>query len=592
MASSPTSEVIMSDEDYRNQATDTFQKYARAGFEDSHLLEVIQIDFEHWTKENWEAIDGNTWMTIKQHCIPRGVWIDHYGNNGTRAEILMKLVSTEYDDDLKDWDMNRIKQVEKTYGKVSRGIQYREQELLGDIPGPSVLPSQPAPGQGVPTAPVDTPFNEPVAQQARIPRPMQQPLLQQGQSLPQQQPFVSQDLRNQQDFRDQPDYRNQSGPRSQQYNQRRLYEPHQQQPAYRHQPTYGPQYAYENQYRPNDYQPAPSPVPTNRQYSKELTQLDKLYKNEDKFGGTGDNFTFKLSIFYDKCQLVGLPPDAYLEGASVMLTGQAQTHFYANRESIVSFDDFCRKIRLFFEGPEWERLNLIKWQTVSLADTIAANPTLSTTECLRKMCTEIDKIQRSVNSAYRGPIHLRDNIIRACRGHPALAAGLTNPPSETSDMVNSLCSSIINYEAVHKPSSIENYIQSETDWGDDEIFFTDRQYRRHRSMRGRHRGTSSLSRPSYRPGTFQRTKKCFVCGKVSCWSSNHTQQERDDSKKKFGDRYPEYKARPSYERNLQRWITEYEGVDDDEDIAHYFGDLSIDTNEVDSWTSQAGRFHD
>ena len=28
----------------------------------------------------------------------------------------------EYNNDLKDWDMNRIKQVEKTYNKVSRTI--------------------------------------------------------------------------------------------------------------------------------------------------------------------------------------------------------------------------------------------------------------------------------------------------------------------------------------------------------------------------------------------------------------------------------------------------------------------------------------
>ena len=119
-----------------------------------------------------------------------------------------------------------------------------------------------------------------------------------------------------------------------------------------------------------------------------------------------DNFAFKLSIFYDKCQLVGLPSDAYLEDASVMLTRQAQTHFYTNCKSIVSFDNFCQKIQLFFKGPEWKRLNLIKWQTISLAITIAANLTLSTTECLCKMCTEIDKIQHSVNSAYYGPIHL------------------------------------------------------------------------------------------------------------------------------------------------------------------------------------------
>ena len=100
---------------------------------------------------------------------------------------------------------------------------------------------------------------------------------------------------------------------------------------------------------------------------------------------------------------------------------------------------------------------------------------------------------------------------------------------------------------------------------------------------GPHTNRTFSSRPSSRP--FQHTKKCFVCGKISCWSTNHTQQERDDSKKKFGDRYPEYKTRPGYERNLQRWITEYEGVDDDEGIAQYFGNLSIDTH--DDYTTES-----
>ncbi len=231
-----------------------------------------------------------------------------------------------------------------------------------------------------------------------------------------------------------------------------------------------------------------------------------------------------------------------------MLTCQTQTHFYANRDSIMSFDDFCRKIRLFFEGPEWERLNLIKWQNVSLADTIAAILTLSTTEGLCKICTEIDKIQRNVNPAYHNRLHLQENIIWAYLGHPALAAGLTNSPLETSDMVNSLFSSFIKYKEVHKPTSTENYVQSENDWEEDEIFFTDRQYRRYGSMRDRyksaaytlrggpHTNRTFSSRPLSR--LFQHTKKCFVCGKISCWSTNHTQQESDNLKKKFGDYYP------------------------------------------------------
>ena len=213
------------------------------------------------------------------------------------------------------------------------------------------------------------------------------------------------------------------------------------------------------------------------QFSRELTLLDKIYKEEDKFSGTGDNFDFKVTIYYDKCRRVGLPPQAYIHGASIMLSGQAQTRFYANRVNASTFERFCNDMRLFFEGSEWQRLNLTKWQTITLTDIISANPTLSTTECLRKLCTELDIIQRGVDPAYHGPVHLRENIIRACRGHPALASGLVNPLMDASGLVNNLYTSIVNYEAVYKPPSTQqNYTQLYNE--DVEYYFTDRQYRK------------------------------------------------------------------------------------------------------------------
>lgn len=101
----------------------------------------------------------------------------------------MKLVPTEYDANLKDGDMNCIKQVEETYGKISKSIQYQKQELSGNIPSPSALSSQPTPSQGAYpsqdalTALAATLFNEPVAQQAQTPlrhSHMQQTPLQQS----------------------------------------------------------------------------------------------------------------------------------------------------------------------------------------------------------------------------------------------------------------------------------------------------------------------------------------------------------------------------------------------------------------------------
>lgn len=81
-----------------------------------------------------------------------------------------------------------------------------------------------------------------------------------------------------------------------------------------------------------------------QQYLKKLIQFDKLYKNKDKFSGTEENFTFKLNIFYDKYQLVSFLSDTYFKNASIILIGYTYTHFYANYESIISFDDFCQKI--------------------------------------------------------------------------------------------------------------------------------------------------------------------------------------------------------------------------------------------------------
>ena len=51
--------------------------------------------------------------------------------------------------------------------------------------------------------------------------------------------------------------------------------------------------------------------------------LDKIYKNDDKFGGTGNNFSFKVTIFLNKYRQIGLPEDAHILGAPIMLSGQA-----------------------------------------------------------------------------------------------------------------------------------------------------------------------------------------------------------------------------------------------------------------------------
>jgi hypothetical protein len=54
-------------------------------------------------------------------------------------------------------------------------------------------------------------------------------------------------------------------------------------------------------------------------FFKKLSQLDKIYKNDEKFKSTNDNFEFKLKIFFNKCKRVELSSHAYIEEVAFML---------------------------------------------------------------------------------------------------------------------------------------------------------------------------------------------------------------------------------------------------------------------------------
>ena len=261
--------------------------------------------------------------------------------------------------------------------------------------------------------------------------------------------------------------------------------------------------------------------PEPAQYSRELIQLDKCYKDAEKFTGTGDNFEFKSSIFEEKCKRIDLSFDVYMLKVFIMLIGSTFNFYYSHRKTTTEYTDFCIKIQNFFEGPEWQRLNLTKWQIIILADVIIANSTLTTTECLRKMCTKMNEIQRNVIFVFQENEHLKKNIIKTCRENAAVSAGFTNSPIDVSGLVNNLHVSIINYEAVYKPqipaAAAAGYVQDNEN--DDEIYFVDRQFRRgqqyQQQYRDRGRGRSERYFQTFRSSTF-RKKRCFVCNRENC----------------------------------------------------------------------------
>ncbi len=134
---------------------------------------------------------------------------------------------------------------------------------------------------------------------------------------------------------------------------------------------------------------------------------------------------------------------------------------------------------------------------------------------------DLDTIQRDINSAYRDSMHLRENIIRACRNHSTLIHDLTNFSANTSALINMLHINIVNYEIIVKSSiNQQQYVQNQDD--DNEHLFVDRRFRRDVSSFNRRdnsitfRENFNFNFNDYRSRVQLDSKKCFVCEKSDC----------------------------------------------------------------------------
>ncbi len=149
-------------------------------------------------------------------------------------------------------------------------------------------------------------------------------------------------------------------------------------------------------------------------------------------------------------------------------------------------------------------------------------------------------------------------------------------------LINILQSSIISYEVIRKSFASQQYHQNEDEANDH--YFIDKHYRRDKSSYDRRNESSFDRRIEFYRDEFRdrsndkfqnrRSKKCFVCDKFDCWSINHSEKKRDDSKKRFADRFSQFKNN----NRLHQYICEYESTDENDDhdeMIQYFEEFSI-----------------
>src|SRR6266498_2875753 len=69
-------------------------------------------------------------------------------------------------------------------------------------------------------------------------------------------------------------------------------------------------------------------------FSRELTNLVKIYTDKNKYSRQDDNFDFKLIIFHDLYYRASVLEEAKVKAYPIMLSNLALNHYYTNLRNV------------------------------------------------------------------------------------------------------------------------------------------------------------------------------------------------------------------------------------------------------------------
>ena len=290
-------------------------------------------------------------------------------------------------------------------------------------------------------------------------------------------------------------------------------------------PTYVPgSLSQENPSSPQASAVSPSVHFGDRTVSNSLIQLAKIYSNEAKYSGSDDIFDCQYQIFQDYCTRVGLQVEHYGRALPTMLKGEAQSYYYLNKERWKSQNvNPVVAIKAYFEGPERQRQKMEEWARTSLQNTITNNAGKSIKQCLDAMLEKLRKLFYCLPSEMRNDTYFHHKLIEATRTHPACDWATATPSPTVEGLIQNLRTNVASYE---DKQQLRNDTSNAAD-----TFYTDRRYHNHARDRSPYR-----NRRTQRFRTVRKDQRCYVCHKKGCYSTKHSQEERDEAKQRHHDR--------------------------------------------------------
>ena len=209
------------------------------------------------------------------------------------------------------------------------------------------------------------------------------------------------------------------------------------------------------------------------------------------------------------------------------------------------------------------------------------NQSKFTLNCLKILINDLRHMQHDFAFNLQNADFMQNHLIIVCEKMSACRFVCYKPNVTLAGQITNLQTFISTYEKTHLNHQIEIY-QTEN-------YFTDRRFHGRQfasRLRSRYLNRSSdrFSRNdrdsdrSFIPYDRDRgrKKRCFICDKKGCWSTNHTREERDAARTRLKKRFIKHdRFDDRFDQRVVQYMTEYiadyEGYDPDADLIDEMG---------------------
>lgn len=318
-----------------------------------------------------------------------------------------------------------------------------------------------------------------------------------------------------------------------------------------------------SQYRPPEY---PAEVHVERIAPEKIAHFQKLWKKENNYSGRPYNILAdKAKIFINLCDRLRIPETQYPDIFPDILEDRAH-NFYLHRMNLnMTWQEMYAALDTHFNNSSNRNQYWTDWTTLSFARCKQEHSDKSLHEVLEIMIDKMTLAQRALGREHQGESQLHTAVVRACRGQPELEPALFALKPTCEALFDDLRAAI----QVTMDRQAFQFV-----YGTPDAFYTDRKYSSSTSRTsGRGRGRSFRPRDQNdnysaaqtdggRKQTSLRdrtTKKCFVCYKAGCWSTNHPRTERTRAKRQYISSYQEFHHQTPSVNEVAAYITSFEG---------------------------------